>query len=161
MTTQTPSLSAFTLSAREGRNSKPLKIFGADILVKLADVDSHGAAAILHEITAPLSGPPVHRHVYEDEWFYVLNGEITFQIDGARIVLSTGGSAFAPRGTAHTFQNFGDSPAEILVVVIPGRFNLFIEELAALHQGSSAPDKAATERLMNDYGIELLGPPLS
>jgi len=161
MTTRTPTLAAFTLTSSEGRTPQPLNIRGAELLVKLADADTHGAIAIFHEIAPPLSGPPLHRHTYEDEWFYVLNGEITIEVDGVRSVLSKGGSAFAPRGTVHTFQNFSDSPAEMLAMVTPGHFNLFLEEVASLDAGQSTPDVAATERLMNDYGLELLGPPLS
>jgi quercetin dioxygenase-like cupin family protein len=161
MATRTPTLNAFTLSAGEGRTPKPLNIHGAQILVKLADADTHGAIAIFHEIAPPLSGPPLHRHSHEDEWFYVLNGEITLQIDGERTVLSAGSSGFAPRGTVHTFQNFGNSPAEMLVIATPGRLNLFLKELAALNAGGSTPDMDGIERVAADYGMEILGPPLS
>lgn len=160
MTTRTPTFSAFTLAASEGRTPEPLKILGSEVLVKLADADSHGAVAIFHQTVPPSGGPPLHRHSYEDEWFYVLNGEITLEIDGERKLLYAGGSAFAPRGTVHTFKNFDDSPAEMLAVVTPGRFNLFFEELSLLHRGRSTPDIEGTESLANDYGIDILGPPL-
>jgi quercetin dioxygenase-like cupin family protein len=161
LSTRVPTFAAFTLAAGEGRTPQPLSILGGEVLVKLADADSRGAAAVFRHTVPSLSGPPLHRHSYEDEWFYVLEGEITFVVDGERNVLHAGGSAFAPRGTAHTFKNFNDSPAEMLVMTTPGRFNLFFEELAALNAGRSTPDMEGTERLMNDYGIELLGPPLS
>jgi quercetin dioxygenase-like cupin family protein len=161
MTTPTPSLSAFTLFAGEGRTPKPLDIHGVQLLVKLADTDTHGAAAIFLHRVPPLLGPPLHRNTYEDRWFYVLKGEITIEIDGERSVLSAGGSAFAPRGAAHTFKNFNDTPAEMLAMATPGRLNLFFHELATLNAGRSAPDIEGAQRLMDDYGIELLGPPLS
>jgi mannose-6-phosphate isomerase-like protein (cupin superfamily) len=161
MKTRTPALAAFTLSAGESRTPHPLNILGSKILVKLSDADTRGAAAVFHQIVPPLAGPPLHRHSCEDEWFYVMDGEITIEVDGDRQVLYAGGSAFAPRGTAHSFRNFSTSPAEMLVMTTPGRFNLFLEELAALCAGLSDPDMAETERLMNDYGIELLGPPLA
>jgi uncharacterized cupin superfamily protein len=65
----------------------------------------------------PMSGPPLHRHSREDEWFYVLGGQITAKINDRQIVLDAGGSAIAPRGTAHTYQNFGDAVAQMLVMV--------------------------------------------
>jgi hypothetical protein len=49
----------------------------------------------------------------------------------------------------------------MLVMVTPGGFNQFFEELASLNRGLPEPDLVRTERLMNSYGIELLGPPLS
>ena len=132
MATRIPTLAAFTLSASEGRTPQLMNILGAEVLVKLADADTLGAAAILHEIVPPLGGPPLHRHSNEDEWFYVLNGEITIEIDGEGEVLYAGDSAFAPRGIAHTLQNFEDSPAEMLVMTTPGHLKLFFEELASL-----------------------------
>ena len=86
-----------------------------------------------------------------------MNGEITSKVDGERTVLRAGASPFAPRGTAHGFRNFDDVAAEMLIVV----FNRCFEELASLNAGRSTPDMAGTERLARNYGVEILGPPLS
>jgi quercetin dioxygenase-like cupin family protein len=152
---------AFALTAGLGRTPEPLNIMGTDIVVKLASADTDGAAAIFSHAVAPMSGPPLHRHSREDEWFYILSGDITFEIDGERIVLRKGDSAFAPRGTAHTFQNFDDTPAEILVLVMPGAFNQFFEELSLFRKQGSVGDPAEIEPVAKKYGIETLGPPLS
>jgi mannose-6-phosphate isomerase-like protein (cupin superfamily) len=107
---------AFMLSAREGRTTEPLNIFGAPVLVKLMNADTNGTAAVFHQIVPPMSGPPLHRHSREDEWFCVLDGEITAEIDGERtILLRAGSSAFAPRGTAHACRNFSGKTAQMLV----------------------------------------------
>jgi quercetin dioxygenase-like cupin family protein len=107
--TNITNLNAFALTAREGRTREPLDILGGETLVKLTNTDTNGAAAIFHQTLPPEAGPPLHRHSREDEWFYVLDGEITAEIDGDRTVLREGGSAFAPRGTAHTIHDFGDA----------------------------------------------------
>lgn len=130
-------------------------------MVKLANADTGGAAAIFHQTVPPMSGPPLHRHSREDEWFYVLEGEITAEIDGQRTILNAGGSAFAPRGTAHTLQNFSSGAAQMLVMVTPRGFQQFFEELSSLNKGLSAADLVRTEQLARDFEIELLGPPLS
>ncbi len=161
MTTQSINVNAFTLAAREGRTREPLDILGAEVLVKLGRVDTSDAAAIFYQNVPPMSGPPLHRHSREDEWFYILDGKITTEIDGQRTVLQAGGSAFAARGTTHTFQNFSGAVAKMLVMVTPGVFQQFFEELSSLNSGLPSPDMARTERLMQAYGIELLGPPLS
>jgi quercetin dioxygenase-like cupin family protein len=161
MAVQTADGNGFALTTYEGRTRCPLDILGAEVLVKLASADTNGAAVVFHQDVPPMSGPPLHRHSREDEWFYVLDGEITFEIDGRRKVLHAGGSAFAPRGTAHTFKNFGDSSAKMLVMVTPGGFQRFFEELSSLNSGLPAPDLIRTEALMLECGIELLGPPLS
>jgi len=161
MAAQSTSLTAFALTAREGRMREPLDILGAQVLVKLANTDSDGAVAVFDQILPAMSGPPLPRHSREDEWFYVLEGEITAVIDGDQTVLKAGGSALVPRGRAHTIQNFGPEVVQMLVMLIPGEFNQFFEDLSSLNKGLPAPDLVRTERLMKDYGIELLGPPLS
>jgi quercetin dioxygenase-like cupin family protein len=161
MTTKTITPNTFALTASEGRTLHPLNILGTDVLVKLTNADTDGAVAIFDHAVAPMFGPPLHRHSREDEWFYVLDGKITAEIDGQRIVLRKGSSAFAPRGTAHTYQNFDDAAAEILVLVVPGGFHHFFEELSLFSKQPSASDPAGVERIAKKYGIEILGPPLS
>lgn len=92
MTTHTTGLNAFALTAREGRTPEPLDILGGTVLVKLTNADSDGADAIFHQTVPPTAGPPLRRHSHEDEWFYVLEGEITVEIDGQRTVAQAGGS---------------------------------------------------------------------
>jgi mannose-6-phosphate isomerase-like protein (cupin superfamily) len=161
MTTQSNKLNSFSLKAGQGRTAEPLDILGEEVLLKLTNSDTNGAAAIFHLTVPPMSGPPLHRHSREDEWFYVLQGRITAEIASQQVVLDAGGSGYASRGTVHTFQNFGDSVAQMLVMVTPGGFNQFFEELSSLNRGLPSPDLVRTEQMMNDYGIELLGPPLS
>jgi quercetin dioxygenase-like cupin family protein len=161
MTTQSIAVKSFALSAQEGRTEQPLNIIGAEMLAKLTNDDTDGAVAIFQQNVPPMSGPPLHRHSREDEWFYVLEGQITIQVDGQQTILRAGSSAFAPRGTAHTYQNFGPAPARHLVMVTPGGFQRFFEELTLLNRGPAAPDLVRVEKLMNEHGVELLGPPLS
>jgi len=114
MTTRNITLNAFALDAHQVRTREPLDILGEQTLVKLTNADTVGAVAVFHQTIPPLAGPPLHRHANEDEWFYVLEGQITVEVDGERSVLQGGGSAFAPRGTVHAFKNFGNAPAQNL-----------------------------------------------
>lgn len=96
MTTRNISLNPFVLEVRRGRTREPLNILGEKPLVKLASTDTEGAVAIFRPTVPPLVGPPVHRHAFEDEWFCVLDGQITVEVDGERSVLEEEGSV-APR----------------------------------------------------------------
>jgi mannose-6-phosphate isomerase-like protein (cupin superfamily) len=53
----------------------------------------------------PGGGPPLHTHATEDEFFLVLEGEISFWIDGTISRVGEGGTAFVPRGLPHCFKN--------------------------------------------------------
>ena len=56
------------------------------------------------------TGPPLHSHDF-DEAFYVLDGELTFQVDQELVVVSNGEVAFARGGAPHTFTNRSGRPA--------------------------------------------------
>jgi hypothetical protein len=47
------------------------------------------------------------------------------------------------------------------VLVVPGGFNQFFEELSLFSKQPSTSDPAGFERIAKKYGIEILGPPLS
>src|ERR1041385_1600701 len=98
---------AIVLQAGQGRGKTPLKILGDEATVKLSTTDTGGWYAIVEDVTKPQCGPPLHRHLCEDESFYVLEGEYVFEIDGERVYAGPGASVYAPRGRAHTFQNIG------------------------------------------------------
>src|SRR5690348_9488159 len=73
--------------------------------------DTNGKYAIWEAIVPPGGGPPPHVHSREEEGFYILEGEITFQIGGERLVATAGTFANMPVGTPHAFMNDSSEPA--------------------------------------------------
>lgn len=154
-------LKTLVVGPHDHRSHEPLDVLGEPCLPKLTGADTDGAVAVMHLTVPKLFGPPLHRHSREDEWFYVLDGKLTFEVDGQRFAGEAGSSAFAPRGTVHAYQNFHDEAAHILVMVTPAGLDQFFQDVAALNKGLSQPDYTRVEQLMQSYGMELLGPPLS
>ena len=60
--------------------------------------DTDGKYALWETIVPPGGGPPPHVHSREEEGFYVLEGEITFQIGGEQLVAGAGRSPTCPLG---------------------------------------------------------------
>ncbi len=58
-------------------------------------------------------------------------------VNGMSHQLRTGDAMHALRGTVHTFRNVGSSPGKILVHVVPGGFESYLEEIShfSLPQG--------------------------
>ncbi len=67
--------------------------------------DTDGKYAMWEAIVPPGSGPPPHVHSREEEGFFVLEGEVTFQVGDDRIVAKAGTFANMPIGTPHSFKN--------------------------------------------------------
>ena len=124
--------------------------------------DTNGKYAMWEAIVPPGGGPPPHVHSREEEGFYILEGEITFTIDGERIVATAGMFANMPVGTPHSFKNESDKPAKMLISVAPaGLEQMFFEVGVPLAEGATTalpPTKEEIEKLLAvapRYGIEI------
>jgi quercetin dioxygenase-like cupin family protein len=107
--------------------------------VLLHGEESDGQVAIVD-----LSGggrPPLHHHDF-DEAFYVLEGELTFQLGDELFTCGAGELAFAPRGVAHTYANLSGAPARALLVITPAGFERYFARMAAERQGIEPPEWA-------------------
>jgi mannose-6-phosphate isomerase-like protein (cupin superfamily) len=135
-------------------------IFGDQIWIKLGHADTDGSYAIMEDITPPQGGPPLHRHGREDESFYIMEGDFVFEVDGEKIPAGRGCTLFAPRGTAHTFQNIGKTPGRLLIIVQPAGLDVFFDEVAQVASGMAQPDLNVIVPVFQKYGLELLGPPM-
>jgi mannose-6-phosphate isomerase-like protein (cupin superfamily) len=69
-------------------------------------------------------GPPIHQHAAEDDSFFMLDGELTFMVDGDEVVVGPGTFVLVPPEVQHTFANRGDEPARFLNVHAPAGFDL-------------------------------------
>lgn len=67
------------------------------------------------------TGPGAHAHP-EDDVFYVIEGTMSFLIDGAWMDAPKGSFVLVPGGVTHDFENRGDARAGALNFSIPGNF---------------------------------------
>jgi quercetin dioxygenase-like cupin family protein len=124
--------------------------------------DTNGKYALFEALVPPGGGPPPHVHSQEDEGFYILEGEITFTINGERVVATAGMFANMPVGTPHSFKNESNNPAKMLISLAPaGLEKMFFEIGVPLAEGATtaAPTtKEEIEKLLTaapKYGIEI------
>src|SRR5437667_936496 len=81
--------------------------------------DTNGKYALLEAIVPPGGGPPPHVHSREEEGFFIVEGEITFMINGERGVATAGMFANMPVGTPHAFKKESNRPAKMLISLAP------------------------------------------
>jgi quercetin dioxygenase-like cupin family protein len=127
--------------------------------------DTDGKYAMWEAIVPPGGGPPPHVHSREEESFYILEGEITFTINGVQLVASAGMFANMPVGTPHSFKNESGKSAKMLISVAPaGLERMFFEVGVELPEGSTTalpPTKEEIEKLLKiapGYGVEIMVP---
>jgi quercetin dioxygenase-like cupin family protein len=150
----------FTVASGKSRKGEPLLLRGIDpVTVKLSAQDTGGAIVIFETTTSPGDGPGLHRHVSQDEWWYVLDGEFVFQVGTEKFRAAKGASVFGPRQIPHSFLSIGDVPGKMLISFQPaGEMEEFFEEFAKFTTAVSAGRQP--ERLPQDgrYGIYRVGP---
>jgi quercetin dioxygenase-like cupin family protein len=127
--------------------------------------ETNGTYALWEATVPPGGGPPPHVHSREEEGFYVLEGEITFTVNGERVVATAGMFANMPVGTPHSFKNESDRPARMLISVAPaGLERMFMETGVPLPEGATTalpPSHEEIERLLRiapSYGVQILLP---
>jgi mannose-6-phosphate isomerase-like protein (cupin superfamily) len=84
---------------------------------------TEGGFFVMEVDVAPGGGPPpLHTH-RASEFFYTLEGELTyFRDDATGLTEITGGPgtvAYIPGGVAHTYRNFSQRPGRYLAVLSP------------------------------------------
>ena len=73
-------------------------------------------------------GPGEHAHAGEDDSFYILEGELTFTVEGVDVVAGAGTFVLVPPGVRHSFANRGDDVVRLVNVHAPAGFDLRLEE---------------------------------
>ena len=129
-------------------------------LTMLCEAGDTGGAWSLFEEDVPLGmGPPPHRHDW-DEAYYILSGEIDFEIDGQPSRSRVGDFNYFPRGTVHSFKGASDAPARVLIFAAPAHGSEFFHELS--RQIRHLPeDGAKIPEIGGRHGIEFMPPAIT
>jgi mannose-6-phosphate isomerase-like protein (cupin superfamily) len=133
-----------------------------------ATAEQTGGQYILVEILAPEGfASPLHVHHFEDEAFYILEGEMTFYVGDQIIKARPGSFLFGPKEVPHAFTV--DSGPRRLFVLSPAGFEELVREMGEPARERSIPpqpevppDEAEMQQmaaLAARHGDEILGPP--
>jgi quercetin dioxygenase-like cupin family protein len=103
---------------------------------------SGGHVSLMENVVAAHSpGPPLHKHDF-DEAFYMLEGELLFQVGDELFTKRPGEVAFAPRNVAHALANRSDADARYLLVCTPAGIERLFARHAAAAEGVEPPEWA-------------------
>ena len=118
------------------------------------DESGGGFSLVEHPMSAHALGAPMHRHMREDEYSYVVEGRIGAMLGDQVLEADRGSLIFKPRQQWHTFWNAGDSPARILEIISPAGFERYFAELVALG-GSRVASPQDLKSLAERYALEV------
>jgi mannose-6-phosphate isomerase-like protein (cupin superfamily) len=106
----------------------PLNILGMPLTMLCESGETGGSWSLFEEEVPFGMGPPAHHHDW-DEAYYVLEGEIDFEVDGEPLRSKAGDFNYLPRNTVHGFKGASSSPSRVLIFAAPAHGSDFFREL--------------------------------
>jgi len=86
---------------------------------KASSAETGGAYALTEHLVTSAANPPMHIQTDEEESFYVLEGEVEFEVDGSTVLGRPGSFALVPRGAAHTFRVVSPTARMLVITSAP------------------------------------------
>jgi quercetin dioxygenase-like cupin family protein len=131
-------------------------------VIKATGADTGGQLAILEITEPPGAEAPRHVHHKEDEGFWVLEGEVTFDVGGTTIAATAGDYALGPRDVPHSYR-VGPDGCRMLFIVTPAGFEDLVRAMSvpAAERGlppspQEPPNIEGLPALVARYGCELV-----
>jgi mannose-6-phosphate isomerase-like protein (cupin superfamily) len=115
-----------------------------------------GFSLVEHPIAPRTLAAPMHVHEHEDEYSYVLEGEVGVQVGDEVRYAKVGDLVFKPRRIWHAFWNRSEQPARLLEIISPAGFERYFADIVPLGPPvRPEPDLEAIQRLMAQYGLRM------
>jgi len=140
-----------------GEGERIVGPWGRSIALKASGVDTATHYSLLEFTTEP--GAPwstYHTHPTTEAW-YVMEGELTFRLDGRRLAALAGSFLLAPGGVPHAVANLGSMTARYVVIFSPAGLESWFIDVASLVEAAKPgePDPGELSALAARYGIVL------
>jgi quercetin dioxygenase-like cupin family protein len=147
----------FKVDAGKDRFNDDFAYRGNHFLLKMSGKDTDGALCIYDTTRVKKGGPRLHLHYSQDEWFFVIKGEFTFQVGDETFRLKEGDTLFGPRGIPHAFALTSEGEGRLLLTYQPaGSMEEYFKEARSM----TNPTEEQSKQLFKKHGMELLGSPI-
>ena len=125
--------------------------------------DTGGQMTIIEITEPPGAQAPLHVHHREDEGFWILEGDVTFEVGDTTIEAHAGDYAFGPRDIPHRYS-VGEAGCRMLFIMTPGGFEDLVIAMSEPARSRTLPPPSDQEpdwehvtAIAKAQGAELLG----
>jgi len=126
--------------------------------IKISGADTGGNVAVFEQTgLTPNGGPPLHIHPFQDEWFYVVEGEYLFQVGDDKYELKGGDTIFLPREIQHAFVQLTEKGKMIVSYLPAGKMESFFK---VTNDWITPPTPEEIIKVFADHEMKVVGPPL-
>ncbi|KAA9159437.1 cupin domain-containing protein [Amycolatopsis acidicola] len=149
---------------RRPDEGEALWFLGNLVTIKIAGEQTRGRVTVAEFVNPAGFAPPLHRHLDEDEMFYLLSGSVRIRCDDVVFEAGPGDFVHLPVGHPHTFVVGPDEPLRVLQITTPAGFERFAAEVGEPARQRRLPDPGPVDpttlgHAAARHAIEILGPP--
>jgi len=151
----------FKVNAGDARFGEHFKMKGVTLNtldIKISGTDAENDLAVFEQTgLTPNGGPPLHIHPFQDEWFYVIEGEYLFQVGDDKYQMKSGDTIFLPRNVQHAFIQLTEKGKMIVSYLPAGKMEAFFR---VTDKWTSPPTKEEIVKVFADHDMKVVGAPL-
>lgn len=126
--------------------------------IKVSTKDTDGQFCVYEYVGVQKVGPPLHIHLNQDEFFYIIEGSYLFQVGDERKTLEAGDTAFLPRNIPHTWLQLTDKGKLIYLTQPAGTMEAFFSKMSSF---KTMPTQGEISKIFAAHELRLVGPPLT
>jgi quercetin dioxygenase-like cupin family protein len=139
------------------------------VTIRISHTDGDDRISVIQTHAPHGDSPPLHLHRNEDEVFQILEGQVRFQVAGEQLLCKAGDILLGRKGVPHTYRVESAQGARFLTTTTHTDFERFVRAMSRPAERLElpppmVPSPAMIESLKlkaSEFGIELLGPPLT
>jgi quercetin dioxygenase-like cupin family protein len=126
---------------------KHVSLVGDTYTILVSGSQTDGRYCLIDMIVPDGSGPPPHRHDFE-ELFTLLEGELEFTFRGKTSIVAAPASVNIPANAPHVFKNVSGKTVHMLCMCTPaGQEEFFLSVADPVDDRSSPPPKLSKEEM--------------
>ena len=147
---------------------RKLWFLNTHVTIRVSAQDGSDGISVLEHRASQGDSPPLHIHHDEDEIFHVLEGEVRYRVGDQERLARAGETLLTPKGIPHTYRV--ESAEARMLTITKGEFENFVRAFGRPAERDGLPDPSgpptpeqaeALARTCRQFGIDLVGPPLS
>ena len=124
----------------------------SDLAFKVGAGETAGNLFVIEHRNLKPGGPPLHMHLNQEEWFYVMEGSVVFLVGDRKLTLGPGESFLAPRRVPHCFSSVVPESHMLIGFAPAGKMEQYFREANGNGVLAAQPD------FMNRFDMQWVGP---
>jgi mannose-6-phosphate isomerase-like protein (cupin superfamily) len=147
-----PSIELHPVAAGEDRFGALHSLGFSELAFKVGTQETGGNLFVIEHRNLGPGGPPLHMHLRQEEWFYVMEGQVAFAVGEKRLTLHAGESILAPRGVPHTFSSLVAASHMLIGFAPAGKMEQYFRDAKGDGKLAASPE------FINRYEMQWVGP---